>query len=263
MNPLKSAWQAGQQTLGVWCTLPGSMHAEMIARQGVDYVCVDYQHGIIDHGVGVQMMQAIQAGGAIAIARVSWNEPPMIMRVLDAGVHGVVVPMINNGDEAAAAVAAVRFPPRGGRSYGPVRAREVLGTIDPEQLEDVACIVMIETAEGIENAAKIIGTDGVSAVYVGPSDFALALGIPPNRFPHNDEVVGHLKSIVQLCRDMHVCPGIQAANGEVAAFYATLGFQMITIGSDAPFLTSSVRSHLAAARGEGDAQQLPTPASNY
>lgn len=262
MNPLKSAWQKGEKTLGVWCTLPGSTHAELIARQGVDYVCVDYQHGMIDHGTGVQMMQAILAGGAIPIARAGWNEPSKIMQVLDAGVQGVVVPMVNNAVEAAAAVSAVRFPPRGSRSYGPVRAREVLGSADPEALEDIACMVMIETAEGIENAKAIIRTDGVTGVYIGPSDLALSMGIKPGIFPHDDKMLDFLKFIVEDCREAGKVPGIQAANGEIAAFYAGLGFDMITIGSDAPFLTAAVRSHLATARGTA-ARLAPAPASNY
>jgi len=164
-------------------------------------------------------------------------------------VQGVVVPMVNNAVEAATAVAAVRFPPLGSRSYGPVRAREVLGSADPEALEDIACMVMIETAEGIENAKAIIRTDGVTGVYIGPSDLALSMGIKPGIFPHDNKMLDFLKFIVEDCREAGKVPGIQAPNGEIAAFYAGLGFDMITIGSDAPFLTAAVRSHLATARG--------------
>ena len=121
MNPLKSAWQKGEKTLGVWCTLPGSTHAELIARQGVDYVCVDYQHGMIDHGTGVQMMQAILAGGAIPIARAGWNEPAKSMQVRDAGEQGVAVPRGNNAVAGAAESEAGRVPPRGSRCGGPGR----------------------------------------------------------------------------------------------------------------------------------------------
>ena len=251
MNPLKSAWQRGEKTLGVWCTLPGSTQAEMVARQGVDYVCVDYQHGMIDHGTGVQMMQSILAGGAIPIARPGWNEPARIMQLLDAGVRGVVVPMVNDADEAAAAVAATRFPPRGDRSYGPVRVREVMGSADPEELEDVAVMLMIETRRGIENAREIIRTEGVTGIYIGPSDLSLAMGIKPNIFPHEEKMLDFLSFVVDECRAAGRVPGIQAANGEIAAFYAELGFDMITIASDAPLLTAAVRSHLATARGAG------------
>ncbi|MFD0743178.1 HpcH/HpaI aldolase/citrate lyase family protein [Phytohabitans flavus] len=182
-NPLISSWQAGRTTYGVWCTMPGSVPAEFIARQGVDYVCVDYQHGLIEHSTGVPMMQAIEAGGSVPIARVNWNEPNRIMQVADAGARGVVVPMVNNAAEAERAARALRFPPHGDRSYGPVRAREVLGTTDPEALADQACILMIETADGIKNVREIAATPGVHALYIGPSDLALAMGLLPNHTP--------------------------------------------------------------------------------
>lgn len=262
MNPLKAAWQNGEKTLGVWCTLPGSTQAEMIARQGVDYVCIDYQHGMIDHGTGVQMMQGILAGGSVPIARPGWNEPARIMQVLDAGVQGIVVPMIDNPDQAAAAVAAVRYPPRGSRSYGPVRAREVLGSADPEVMEDIPAMMMIETVDGIANAQAIIRTEGVTGIYIGPNDLSLAMGITPNTFPHPAKMLDFLKFVVDDCRKAEKVPGIQAANGEIAASYVELGFDMVTIGSDSPFLTSAVRAHLATARGS-DVLAVATPASNY
>ena len=262
MNPLKAAWERGEKTLGVWCTLPGSTHAEMVARQGVDYVCVDYQHGMIDHSVGVQMMQAILAGGAIPIARPGWNEPARIMQALDAGVAGVVVPMVNNASEATAAVAATRFPPRGSRSYGPVRAREVIGSADPATLEDVACMVMIETEQGIVNARSIIRTEGVTGVYIGPSDLGLAMGFTPGTYPHDERMLDFLRSVVDECREAGKVPGIQAANGDIARDYAELGFDMITIASDAPLLTGAVRSHLSRARGS-ELSVAATTTSNY
>ena len=121
-------WTQGETIFGIWCTLPGSVQAEIIARQGPDYVCLDYQHGLIDHSEAVSMFQAIENGGGVAIARAGWNEPARIMQILDAGAQGVVVPMVNNADEAARDVSAFRYPPTGTRSFGPVRARDVLGT---------------------------------------------------------------------------------------------------------------------------------------
>jgi 4-hydroxy-2-oxoheptanedioate aldolase len=262
-NPLISKWRDGQTTYGVWCTMPGSVPAEFIARQGVDYVCVDYQHGLIDHSVGVPMMQAIEAGGAVPIARVNWNEPNRIMQVLDAGARAVVVPMVNNAAEATSAVRACRFPPHGERSFGPVRAREVLGTVDPEALADQALLIMIETADGIRNVREIAATPGVHGLYIGPSDLALAMNLRPNHAPPDPEFLGVIKEIVAACRDNGIAAGIQAPNGEVAAGYTEQGFDMITIASDAPLLTAAVRANLATARGTGVGAGATRPASNY
>ncbi|BCB75258.1 aldolase/citrate lyase family protein [Phytohabitans flavus] len=247
-NPLIAAWQAGRKTYGVWSTMPGSVPAELIARQGVDYVCVDYQHGLIDHSTAIPMMQAIDAGGATPIARVSWNEPDRIMRVADAGARGVIVPMVDTAAEAERAARALRFPPHGNRSYGPVRAREVLGTTDLDALADQACLIMIETAEGIRNVREIAATPGIHGLYVGPSDLALAMGLRPGHTPPDPEFVRVIDGILAACKDNGIAAGIQCANGETAAHYAERGFDMLTIASDAPLLVAAVRTNLAAAK---------------
>ena len=247
-NPLISAWEAGRTTYGVWCTMPGSVPAELIARQGVDYVCVDYQHGLIDHSTAIPMMQAIEAGGSVPIARVSWNEPDRVMRVADAGARGVVVPMVNTAAEAERAARALRFPPHGDRSYGPVRAREVLGTTDLDALADQACLIMIETADAIRNVREIAATPGIHGLYVGPSDLALAMGLLPGHNPPDPEFLRVIDGILAACRDNGLAAGIQCASGESAAEWAERGFDMLTIASDGPLLTGAVRANLAAAK---------------
>jgi 4-hydroxy-2-oxoheptanedioate aldolase len=265
-NPLLAAWADGRTTYGIWCTMPGSVPAEFIARQGPDYVCVDYQHGLIDHSNGVPMMQAIQAGGSTPIARVGWNEPARIMAVLDAGVYAVIVPMVNNAEEAARAVSACRYPPAGIRSYGPVRAKDVLGTADPDGLADVACLVMVETADGIRNVEEIAATEGVAGIYIGPSDLALAMGLRPHHSPPEPEFVQVIADIMAACRRHGIAAGIQCANGDIAATYAEQGFDMITVASDAAVLAAAVRAQLAAAKAGAAAGDTPVdrlPASNY
>ena len=262
-NPLISAWTSGQKTYGVWLTTPGSVQAEIVARQNLEYVCVDYQHGLIDHATGVPMMQGIAAGGGVPIARVGWNEPNRIMQVLDAGALGVVVPMVNSADEARAAVHACKYPPYGMRSYGPVRAKDTFGSTDPEDLADVACIVMVETADGIRNVREIAATEGVDAIYIGPSDLALAMGYKPNHMPPKDDFLATIADILVACRESGVAAGIQAASGAIARTYSEQGFDMITIGSDSPIFASAVRSHLKIAKGADEPVGTDAPASNY
>jgi 4-hydroxy-2-oxoheptanedioate aldolase len=263
-NPLLTAWNAGRKTYGVWLTTPGSVQAEIVARQGLDYVCVDYQHGLIDHGAAVPMMQGIAAGGGTPIARVGWNDATRIMQVLDAGAVGVVVPMVNDAAEAAAAVAACKYPPAGMRSYGPVRAKDTFGTADPDELADVACIVMVETADGIKNVGDIAATPGVDAVYIGPSDLALAMGYKPNHVPPHEDFLQVIRDILQACRDNGIAAGIQAASGSIASGYTDQGFDMITVASDAAILASAVRAHLQAAKGgSATAGDAGGPTGNY
>jgi 4-hydroxy-2-oxoheptanedioate aldolase len=245
-NPLLAAWRAGTPTVGLWCTAPGSLQAEILARQ-VDYVCLDLQHGMIGSSESGPMIQAVVAGGAIPLARVRWNEPASIMAVLDAGVLGVVVPLINDAEGAALAVDAFRYPPQGHRSYGPVRARSVFASSDPEVLQQAACILMIETIEGIRNVEEIAAVDGVDALYVGPSDLALALGIKPGRAHLDDGFTTAVEQIYRACRRNGVAAGFHAADGAMARMYLARGFDMVTVGSDTAFLSMKVEEEVGIA----------------
>ncbi|MEM8905928.1 MAG: aldolase/citrate lyase family protein, partial [Actinomycetota bacterium] len=108
--------------LGGWLSVPNAVTAEHAARLGFDYVCIDTQHGFIEYSAVVGMIQGILVGGSIPLVRVPWNEPGIIGKVLDAGAHGVIVPMVNTVADAEAAVAAGRYAPDGSRSYGPTAA---------------------------------------------------------------------------------------------------------------------------------------------
>lgn len=243
-NPLIDAWKNGRKVIGGWQTLPGSFAAEVAARQGLDYVCVDQQHGLIDDSAAFPMLQGITAGGGVGIVRARWNEPASIMSALDAGAFGVIIPMIETPADAVAAVRACRFPPHGQRSYGPIRARDVIGSTDPRELEKVACIIMIETAEAIARLDEIVAVPGVDAVYIGPSDLALALGEKPGTTaPVLQE---NIDRIVAACHQNGVAVGIHTAAGDVARRYLDQGLDFATIYSDAGLLAWAVQQQIAA-----------------
>src|SRR5437667_8381872 len=121
-NKIKQMWRDGKfVTLG-WLSVSHGFTAEVMARQGFDALCVDMQHGLTDMNDVWPMLQAISQTETVPVVRVPWNDPAIIMRVLDTGAYAVIVPLVNHGKEAAAAVAACRYPPVGFRSYGPIRA---------------------------------------------------------------------------------------------------------------------------------------------
>jgi 4-hydroxy-2-oxoheptanedioate aldolase len=164
-------------------------------------VCVDQQHGVVDYASMVPMLQAIGAAGAAPITRVLSNDPYRIMKALDAGALGVIVPLVNDAGEAANAVAACRYPPHGIRSYGPIRASSVIGSRDPEDLAgEVLCIVMVETREGLENVEEIAATPGIDGIYIGPADLALSLGLPPSTSVTQDAHIEAVRRIREACR---------------------------------------------------------------
>ena len=121
-NCLKRLWQEGKIALNAWLTIPSAWSAEVMAHVGYDALTIDLQHGLIDYQTALAMLQAISTTAVVPLVRAPWNEPAMIMRLLDAGAYGVICPMVNTRLEAEAFVQACRYPPAGNRSFGPSRA---------------------------------------------------------------------------------------------------------------------------------------------
>ena len=251
INPLKAAWAEGRTAFGLWSAIPSSFSAEIVAGAGVDYVCVDQQHGVVDYASMVPMLQAIGAAGAAPITRVLSNDPYRIMKALDAGALGVIVPLVNNAGEATRAVAACRYPPHGIRSYGPIRASSVIGSRDPDDLAgEVMCIVMVETREGLENVEEIAATPGIDGIYIGPADLALSLGLPPSTRVTEAAHIKAVRRIREACKKHGIIAGMHASSGRWAKQHAEAGFGMVTVASDASLLSDAARRETVAARGE-------------
>jgi 4-hydroxy-2-oxoheptanedioate aldolase len=249
-NPLRAAWAEHRTAFGLWMTVPGSIGAEILAGAGVDYVCVDQQHGVIDYDSMVPMFQAIRAEGPAPITRVLSNDAFLIMKALDAGAWGVIVPLVNNTEDAARAVAACRYPPEGMRSYGPVRAAGVIGSRDPEELGgEVLCLVMVETREALERVEEIAATPGLDGIYIGPSDLALSLGLPPTLEVTEGEHVRAVERIRETCHRVGIAAGIHAPAGEWARKHAETGFDVVTVATDAALLRSAALREVTVARG--------------
>ena len=232
MTLLTEAWTCGASTLGVWMSGDSPANAEVAGAAGFDYVNIDMQHGLADYTGVVAMMRALESSPSTITCRVPWNEPGIIGRVLDAGAMGVIVPMVNTVDDARRAVAACRYAPDGERSYGPIRAGRVNGP-DYHSTANarVACIPMIETAEALSNLDAILDVAGVDAVYVGPADLSLTLGLAP-RGAHDDPAFNAaLDTIVKACDRRGIVAGIHA-DAQIAAMRLEQGFRMVTVTSD-------------------------------
>lgn len=250
MTSLRDLWRAGETTLGLWATAPSSIAAEALARAGAEYVCVDNQHGLVDYQSTVSMVQAILLGGSCPVARVPWNEPGIIGRMLDAGTQGIIVPMVNTAEEAEAAVAACRYPPLGSRSFGPAvaapRSKGYFGT----SAEQIAVIPMVETVQGLSNVDEIVSVPGVDAVYVGPADLSISLGLPPGNNDDAPEFVDALETIVAACGRAGVVAGIHSS-GALTPRRLELGFRMVTVTADLVAMKLGVAAELDRARQVG------------
>jgi 4-hydroxy-2-oxoheptanedioate aldolase len=249
VNRIKRAWSANEPAFGLWCTIPDPLAVESIAVLDLDYICVDQQHGVIDYASMVAMIRAAGAAGCSPIVRVPSNEPWLLMRALDAGAAGVVVPLVNDGAEAERAVEACRYPPDGRRSYGPIRAAAVIGSRDPADLaREVLCIAQIETAEGLERVEEIAATPGLDGLYVGPADLALGLGVPLAGAADDPRHIDAVERILRACRAAGIGAGMHSGSGALARRYAEQGFSMLNVGTDNQLLTAGVRSELEHAR---------------
>lgn len=222
--------------------------AESAARMGYDYVVVDQQHGIASEPEALAMMQAAESAGAIPVARVSTNHPMTIGRALDAGALAVIVPMVNDAQAAREAVAACRYAPAGNRSYGPVAAiSRYTAEYAAVANSVVSCIVMIETAEALANLDDILTVPGIDAVYVGPVDLSLTLGLPPKTDHDDPRFRSAIDTLLDACRRHGVVPGIHA-DEHLAPKWAERGFRMITVGFDQNSVLEGLRSALGVAR---------------
>jgi 4-hydroxy-2-oxoheptanedioate aldolase len=248
-NPIREIWAGDRPAFGLWSVMPGTTGAEILAKAGADYVCVDQQHGVIDYGSMAPMFQVIRAGGAAPITRVLSNDPFLIMKALDAGSWGVIVPLVNSAEDAARAVSACRYPPQGIRSFGPVLAADVIGSRDPEKLGgEVVCLVMVETREALERVGEIAATPGLDGVYIGPSDLALSLGLTPTLEIMEGEHAEAVERIREACHRNGIAAGIHSPSGEWARRHAQAGFDLITVASDAPLLRAAAGQEMATAR---------------
>jgi len=236
-------------TVGYWSVLDSPISTERLALTGYDYIALDGQHGLMGYSGILHNLMAIDAAhGPAGIVRVEANNAAVIGQALDAGARGVIVPLVNTAEEAAAAVAAARYK-GGGRSYGPMRSGLRVGPTPAEADAAILVLVMIETAEGLANVEQIAAVEGVDGVYIGPSDLALALGA---RVPNDPEIAdvfdAALDRVLAAARANAKIAAIHTPAGEVAKQRIAQGFTFITIASDLTHLEAAARAHLAAAK---------------
>ena len=251
-NALRKIWAKGEAVVNGWLSIPSGFSAEVMAHQGFDSLTIDMQHGVVDYQVAVSMLQGISTLGVVPLARVPWNDPARLMKILDAGAYGVICPMINTAQEAEAMVRACKYPPRGFRSWGPVRASLYAGT-DYGDHANVETIVMpmIETAEALKNLDEILSVDGVDAIYVGPSDLSLAMGLKPRLDQTDPLVVDAQKKIVAACKRHNVIAGIHNATAAYSLKMIAEGYQFVTLASDSRHMAAKAAEEVGIVRKTG------------
>src|SRR5215207_5706875 len=200
--------RAREQAVGYWAVLDAPVATERIGRLGYDYVALDAQHGLLGYSGVLNGLMAIDAGHtAVGMVRVEDNNLTAIGKALDAGAVGVIVPLVNTAEDAAAAVAAAKYPPMGGRSYGPMRSALRIGPKPADANAATLVFAMIETSAGLSNVEGICRTPGLDGVYVGPSDLCLAVG---GSYPNDPAVAGAFEAALVRIREAAADAGIAA-----------------------------------------------------
>ncbi|MBY4011895.1 aldolase [Rhodococcus fascians] len=240
-----------EQILGYWSVIDSPVSTEWLAHVGWDYIALDLQHGLIGYSGMLAGITAIDAAqGPAALVRVEANNATVIGRALDAGAAGVIVPLIDTAEDAAAAVAAATYPPEGIRSYGPMRSQLRIGPNPADANRDTVVLAMIETPQGLANVEEICAVPGLDGVYVGPSDLRLAVGGSSPSDPSVDEEFdAAIVRVQKAAAAAGITAGIHTASGSIAAQRLAQGYTLATVASDLTHLKAVSAEHLAAARG--------------
>jgi 4-hydroxy-2-oxoheptanedioate aldolase len=250
-NPLKKIFAEGNIAVNGWLHIPSTWSAEVLANQGFDSLTVDLQHGLIDYQMAFYMMQAINTTDAIPLARVAWNDPAMIMKLLDAGAYGIICPMINSREECEAFVGACRYHPKGYRSLGPTRARFAYGMDYADHANDqILTIAMVETKEALDNLEEIVSTPGLDAIYIGPGDLGLSLGMEERVDNRSPEFLKIMDKVANECKAHNIVASIYTSDPNYAREIISHGFQFITVMGDTYMLAKMASQTIAAVRGE-------------
>lgn len=245
---LKRVLKKGQLTIGSWITLAHPAIAEIMAKAGFDWLAVDLEHSVITIRETEELIRVIDLCGVVPLVRLSANDPVQIKRVMDAGAHGVIVPMVNSVAEAEQAVSAVRYPPQGARGVGLARAQGY-GTRFGEYLDWVnkesVVIVQVEHIKAVNNLEEILSVDGVDGFIVGPYDLSGSLGVP-GQFDH-PLMTEAMQRIETVGKASGKAPGIHVIEPKPAELKNRIeqGYRFMAYSLDIRMLDCACRSGLA------------------
>jgi 4-hydroxy-2-oxoheptanedioate aldolase len=204
-----------------------------MVRAGFDALILDMQHGMaIGPERAAMWLQIVGQSDITPIVRIPWNEPAYAQWVLDAGAMGVIIPMVNNIEDAKKAIGGCRYPPLGYRSYGPNRARFFEPDYFARANEEILCLPMMETMEGIENIEKIAQVPGIDGFFVGPTDLAVSMGLPLRRGGEDPQYVAAVQRVIDVAKKHGLNAGIWVMGPEEGLRRWKQGFNLNPICID-------------------------------
>ena len=244
-NKLFDIWRQDKASINAWLSIPNSFTAEAFGKMGWDSVTVDMQHGQNDYSSSIAMIQALSNSNTVPMTRVPWNEPGIIMKMLDLGVQGIIAPMINTKDDCEKFVSYCYYPPIGQRSFGPMRAQVVYGSDYYQHAnKNIVSLAMIETKQAVENLDEILSVPHLTGIYIGPADMSSSYGLPPKFDVREDPVFSNIKMIAKKAKERGKIAGIHNGSVKYMKEMMQYGFQFTTLLSDFRMMTSNAESLL-------------------
>ncbi|MGP8246591.1 MAG: aldolase/citrate lyase family protein [Bryobacteraceae bacterium] len=236
-NTFKAALRDGQSQIGLWSALRSNIASEIIAGAGFDWIVIDTEHAPNEVPDLLSQLQAMSMGTAEPVVRCAWNDAVLIKRILDVGARSLLVPFVQNAEEARRAVAATRYPPRGirGVSVAP-RANHYGRVADYHRTahESTCVLVQVETRVALGEIESIASVEGVDGIFIGPSDLAADFGFLAN--PRHPEVQAAIADGCARIRAAGRAAGILTGDPDEAARYLEAGFTFVAVGSDVGIL---------------------------
>jgi 4-hydroxy-2-oxoheptanedioate aldolase len=236
-NTFKHNLAAGKLQIGLWSSLCSNIATEIIGDSGYDWILLDTEHSPNEIPDLVGQLQGMQASPTTPIIRPAWNDAVLIKRCLDIGAQSLLLPYVQNAEEARAAVAATRYPPHGIRGVS-VAARASRYGRTPGYLtkanDEICVLVQVETRSALGELEAIAEIEGVDGVFIGPSDLAASLGHVGN--PQHPDVQKAIKNAVERLTAVGKPAGMLTGNEEEAKRYIDWGYKFVAIGSDVGLL---------------------------
>ena len=248
---LKNQMQKGKVTIGSWITLGHPGIAEIMVQAGFDWLAVDMEHSAITLNQVPQLVQVIELAGCVPLVRVEENNPNLIKRVMDTGAHGVIVPMVNNKEDAIKAVNAVKYPPRGTRGVGLARAQGYGLEFEKYQQwvgKESIVIIQIEHIEAVNNLEEIFRLDGLDGFIIGPYDLSASIGRPGDF--NSPQMQKALSTILETAKNYKIVPGFHVISPSADELSKKLdeGYKFLGFSLDTIFLGHACRRELAKTR---------------
>lgn len=246
-NRFKAALKAGQRQIGIWCSIPDPYSIELLANCGYDWLLIDTEHTPIETTDAVALLRAAEPYPTTPIVRPGWNDLVDIKRVLDGGAQSLLIPYVQSADEARAAVAAVRYPPRGIRGVSGLSRASRFGAIKDYNIraeEEICLLIQLETVEAIGHLDEICTIDGIDGVFIGPADLAASMGHLGNA--SHPEVKAKIVETIQRLTAKGMPAGFLSADQQMARAAADAGALFVAVDLD----TAMMRRAAVARRDE-------------